>query len=48
MKIKIKIKRPGKGEVAVKFNCSEAELFQILKSEKHDRRRKIKEQHKDM
>lgn len=44
MEIKIKIKRPGKGEVTLAFACSAEETAQLLKAEKHDKRRIAKKQ----
>jgi hypothetical protein len=42
MEIKIKVKRPGKGMVHLEFNCSAAELKDMIaastKAEKHLRK----------
>lgn len=46
MEIKIKVKRPGKGMVHVSFNCSAAELKDMIKAEKHSNKNTKK--NKDM
>lgn len=50
MEIKIKVKRPGKGMVNVKFNCSAAELKDMIAASLLDEKhlRKNKKKNKDM
>lgn len=47
MEIKIKIKRPGKGSLALSFVCTAEETAQLLKLEKKNQRRIAKKEKKN-